>query len=227
MKLGIRLNAVFNEIDKCKVVADIGTDHGLIACECLRCLKCERVIATDISESSLNKAKKKAALLNLKNIEFRLGDGLQVLNKNVSNVVIAGMGGLEIIRILSYENISKFNNSNLILSPMQHAMELRKWLIENNFKILNELIVKEKDKFYFIFKVNLQLTKHKKEIKNIYDADIEIARNQNDEISLEYLEKQIEKIDNILNCLNNDCVEKTKELIRRKNKIIKLLQKCN
>lgn len=130
MILGKRLSAVASEVDG-KSMADVGCDHGKVSMACLLSGKVEKVIACDISSKSLQKAIDLAEKLNVKNIEFRVGNGLQVISDGeVDCVVIAGMGGIEIMNILSHiPNGVKI----LVLSPHRNTIELRDFLQRNLF----------------------------------------------------------------------------------------------
>ena len=143
-----RLNKISSHI-KGKRMADIGTDHGLVPIFLIENKIVDYAIAADISKPSLQKA---IDLAKEKNIELdaRLGDGMEVLKPEdgIETVVIAGMGGVLIGEILSASEISK--NVRLILQPMQGAKELRKYLFENGYEIIDEDVVFEDDRYFEI-----------------------------------------------------------------------------
>lgn len=143
-----RLNKISSHI-KGKRMADIGTDHGLVPIFLIENKIVDYAIAADISKPSLQKA---IDLAKEKNIELdaRLGNGLEVLNPEdgIETVVIAGMGGVLIGEILSASEISK--NVRLILQPMQGSKELRKYLFENGYEIVDEDVVFEDDRYFEI-----------------------------------------------------------------------------
>jgi len=96
-----RLQTILSRIEKCETLADIGTDHAYLPIEAVRAGLCERAIACDIVAGPLHIAKKniRAAQLEHK-IDVRLGDGLRPLRENEADcIVIAGMGGMNIIEI--------------------------------------------------------------------------------------------------------------------------------
>lgn len=143
-----RLNKISSHI-KGKRMADIGTDHGLVPIFLIENKIVDYAIAADISKPSLQKA---IDLAKEKNIELdaRLGDGMEVLKTEdgIETVVIAGMGGVLIGEILSASEISK--NVRLILQPMQGSKELRKYLFENGYEIVDEDVVFEDDRYFEI-----------------------------------------------------------------------------
>ncbi len=134
--------------DPCASFADVGCDHGYIARHVLKSGKCGNVLITDISAKSLAKAEKLLA-------EYIDGglcravccDGLAGVPTDTEQVLIAGMGGEEIIKILS----EGFIPHKFILQPMKNADKLRKFLLGNGCKLIYDGIFKD-EKFYFVIK---------------------------------------------------------------------------
>lgn len=147
VRLDKRLRAVVDEIS-CDCLADIGCDHGKVSVVSRIENKAQKVIACDISKDSLQKAVELGKLYKIENIQFRCGSGLDVLQDGeVDCAVIAGMGGLEIISILSggTKGINKF-----ILVAHRNTIELREFLSQNNLYIDKDYVVKENGKYYNI-----------------------------------------------------------------------------
>lgn len=181
MNLGKRLATVVNEVDG-KRLADIGCDHGKVSVACLLAGKVEKVIACDISEPSLNKAIDLAKRCKVNNIEFRVGDGLNVIKDGEADcVVIAGMGGKEIISILSYlpQGIK-----SLVLSPHKNVIELREFLSDKCIYIDKDYIVKDGKKFYDVIVARLDV---KKDCK-LERRQLLLGKNQSGKDFEEYLE---------------------------------------
>ena len=150
--LGKRLSAVLDEVEG-KSLADVGCDHGKLSVESLLSGKVERVIACDVSDKSLQKAIDLARQLQIENIEFRAGDGLQVIRDGeVDCVVIAGMGGREMMSILSHipQGIKR-----LVLSPHKNTIELRRFLSGINAYIVKDYVLKDGAKFYDVIVAEL------------------------------------------------------------------------
>ena len=153
LNLSTRLENIVNLCDKTSVIADIGCDHGYVTAELILSNKCDKVIATDISARSLNKAIVFCDSLNIKNyVSFREGDGFKVIFKNdkVKQAVIAGMGGMEIIKILEEKN-NKLKN--FVLQPMRDVVKLREYLINNRYKIVYDYLVFDDGIYYNVIKV--------------------------------------------------------------------------
>src|SRR5690606_7152258 len=137
----------------------------------------------------------------------RLGDGLEVIKPfEVDTVIIAGMGGLLIRDILS-KDINLTNSiTNFILQPMVASKELREYLYANNFKIIDEDLVKEDDKYYEII-----VAKQGKDLveKEIYYEIGKKLIEKNHPLLKEYVEFKLTKESNILNNLKDIGTEKS------------------
>ena len=68
-------------------------------------------------------------------------------------MVIAGMGGETIIRILSQAPWTRSGETLLLLQPMTKQEDLRRWLNENGYAQCAERLVQDKDYLYPIFTV--------------------------------------------------------------------------
>ena len=148
MRLGNRLEAVLSAVPKGVRVADVGTDHGKLSLELLAREIARHVIATDVSAPSLDKARRLIGKSEYaQRAEFRLGDGLSVINADeVDAIVISGMGGMEIKKIV--ENGPRFDN--YVLSPQRDMRAVREAMSNLGYAPRFETVVREGKKFYFI-----------------------------------------------------------------------------
>ncbi len=152
-KIGIRIHAIVDLMPTVANVADVGCDHGFTGLLSLAKKKAIQVIATDISEPSLRKAYDLAGEYGLMSFyDFRLGDGLDVIDKDeVDAIVISGIGG-ELMRDILERGKNKISNlTTLVLSPNNREDVVRSWLYFAGFVVVSERIVEENDKFYQIF----------------------------------------------------------------------------
>ena len=151
-KTSLRIKTLIEYVLPCDTVADVGCDHGYIPYYLLKNNICKHVILADISKKSLLKAKNLFDQNGLSNFaDFRHGDGLSVFKSGeVDFCVIAGMGGIEIIKILQENDkgIKKF-----LLQPMKNSYELRHFLIKNGYKIQKDFIIFDKKNFYDIITI--------------------------------------------------------------------------
>ena len=152
MKLTDRLLTIANLVTKGKRVADIGTDHGYIPVYLLNKGHVDFAILADVNKGPLENARNEVRHNNLTDkVNLRLGSGIEVLNENeVDEVIIAGMGGILISELLEAKKSVAHNLDKLILQPMQAQDELRKYLLNNGYEILDEVLVKEDFRIYEI-----------------------------------------------------------------------------
>ena len=185
-----RLEGVVSLIDKCNTLCDVGTDHGYVVEMALNGGLCNKAIATDVNKGPLNSAINYLNSVDLGHkVDFRLGNGLKVVGENEADcAIIAGMGGELISTILEESKNVCRRFKFLVLQPMTCIEELRKYLYNNDFTIVEELLIKETHHYYFILKVVNGKCNCQDEIfyefsKYLYDS--------RDKLFLEYMKKQI------------------------------------
>ena len=150
--LSPRLSAVAELASPCKVLADIGTDHAHLPVEMIRSGRCTRAFACDVNQGPLLRAKAAVEKAELsREITLVQSDGLRCVPQEYDAVVIAGMGGDLIARIL-YEN-PPLCAEKIILQPMTKPEVLRRFLFRHGYSILRERAVCEGEKQYIIFSV--------------------------------------------------------------------------
>lgn len=210
MKISPRLLAIEYFVKDHSIVADIGTDHGYIPVYLIKNNTSKKVIGTDISKGSLDKAIQYVKELGYEDyIDTRLGNGLEVLKPyEVDTVILAGMGGTLIKDILEKDmEIAKTIN-NFIFQPMIATRELRKHLYKNNFKIIDEKIVKEDERYYEI--IYAIWGKDYVEDEIYYEVSERLV-DKKDPILKKFLEFKIQEIENILEKLEEKTTEKANE----------------
>ncbi len=154
-----RLKCIINHVKTARI-ADIGTDHAYIPIYLAENNIVNYVIASDIRRGPAEIARNNIKKHNLSDkIEVRIGGGLSVLREGeTEEIIIAGMGGELISRIIR-DDIKISQNCGLILQPMNEQHTLRKFLIENGFKITDEDISAEGFKVYNIITARAGLQK--------------------------------------------------------------------
>lgn len=140
-----RREEILSVIPKCEVLCDVGCDHGYVGFECLLRGIAGKVIFSDISALSLEKAKLllKSEPQLLCRASFCVANGLDGTRETaVDACVIAGMGGEEIMKILNGET-PKF----CVLQPMSEVEKLREFL-QGRFEIHSDRLFYDKGKYY-------------------------------------------------------------------------------
>lgn len=150
--LGNRLRACFEMVSEGGICCDVGTDHAYLPIELIETGRCRRAAACDINEMPL-----KAGLENARRhgvddrIDFVLSDGLSKVDlSEVTDILIAGMGGELIYDIISRCAAVKRSGVRLILQPMTRAEALRRKLYENGFEIRCERAAEEREFTYSV-----------------------------------------------------------------------------
>ncbi|MBN2285622.1 MAG: SAM-dependent methyltransferase [Tissierellales bacterium] len=222
-----RLNAIVDMILPCEVVADIGTDHAYVPEMLLMKNKCRRVIATELNEGPYRIAKRYIRLKGLEDdIDLRLGDGLTPLNHSVSDtIIVAGMGGLLIQRILEdgKEYITK--SHTFILQPMNAADKLRRYLFENGYEIVDEELAREDHHYYEL----MMARKTDNKMTCDHEIDFEVGRKlfiKKHPLLRDFVDHKVRINDTIISMLKDTKHESHKaELLRMKNQKMKELLK--
>ena len=155
MQLSARLKTVASLTDGSRCLADVGTDHGYIPIYLLLQNKIEKAIAMDINKGPLLRAREHIQRYDLEEkIETRLSDGLSSLREEEADtVVIAGMGGALIIRILTEGCQVLKGVSTLVLQPQSEIESVRRFLHEKGYVIKDEKMVQEDGKYYPMMRV--------------------------------------------------------------------------
>ena len=131
-------------------VADIGTDHAYLPVHLVRAGLAERALACDIRRGPLSSAEKNIREVGLSGrIETLLTDGLHGVEKYApDHILIFGMGGELIAKILSEAEWIKTPAVRLILQPMSRAEVLRRYLAASGFSILGESLSRADGRIY-------------------------------------------------------------------------------
>ncbi len=150
--LDSRIAAAASLVRDGAVVADIGTDHGYLPITLLMEGKISSAAAADLRPGPLSCAVVNAKKYGVEDsINFFCTDGMKgipLTELHVTDIVICGMGGELISRILSENAYIRNSNIQLILQPMSAVEELRKYLADNGFAVCEERIACSKDKLY-------------------------------------------------------------------------------
>ena len=189
-----RLQPIFENIPTCESFADVGCDHGFIAEQMIKSGKCSNVTVSDISFDSLNKAKKLLKKYIDSGLAFAIcTDGLKGINENTECVLIAGMSGEEIIKIL---NSSTFLPKTLVLQPMKNTDKVRKALFLLGYGIKKDYIFYDKDKYYNLLVCSLdEKCEEYSELELFFGRDNLVTRSED---FINYLKKEISTVEGYL-----------------------------
>ncbi len=147
MGYGKRIDTLCSLLTSAPLFADVGCDHGYCTEYMLKNELCEHAIISDISKGSLEKAQTLLKeYLNEGKATAVLGGGFVGVPKHVDEVLIAGMGGGEIVGILSDKKFG-FMPKRFVFQPMHDSPKLRRYILENGGYIERDFTF-EDGKFY-------------------------------------------------------------------------------
>ena len=153
--LSLRLLAVAEMIRPCNRLYDIGSDHAMLPIHLVRRGICRLATASDIGPGPVavaNRNIKRAGLQDQIETKVAFGlDGHPVESDDA--IVMAGLGGLEMIDILGQEPRTC---QQIILQPQKSAPELRRWLADHRYRIDDEKLVLDRNRLYSIISVRYE-----------------------------------------------------------------------
>lgn len=136
-------------------LADIGTDHAYLPVWLISQGIIKEAVASDINKAPLEMGKATAEKYNIHGIQFRLGNGLETISTedNITDIVVAGMGGEIISDIICSSPIAKNKDMNIILQPMTKSETLIENLYKSGFEIVEQKCTVSNNKCYTIMAV--------------------------------------------------------------------------
>jgi len=174
-----RIITLASLIDKDAFVLDIGTDHAYLPIYLYQKNITKKIIASDISLNVLKYATNNLRKYNLdKRILLKQSDGFKNIKEKVDINIIAGMGTTTIKNILKYPELPK----TIIIQSNNELDKLRKYMLEKNYKIIKEIAINDKNKYYVIIK-------YQKGKDNLSEDEIEFGKNNN----LDYMKYLLQK----------------------------------
>ena len=187
MELSRRLHAVAGKVTRGNRLADIGTDHGYIPIYLVSEGICPSAIAMDVNQGPLDRADAHIREYGLSDkIGTRLSNGLERLEASeADSIVIAGMGGALMTDILNCGMHVIESGKELILQPQSEIFKVRHFLHDNGYMIVDEQILKEEGKYYFVIKAVPGQQKYEEEFLYEYG---ECLLKEKDALMMEYLE---------------------------------------
>ena len=166
VNLSSRLSAVFDQVAAARSelgqgrVIDVGSDHGLLAVACLESGVATNVICTEIHEGPADHSKEalKEAGFEDRSQVF-VTDGLNGIKLEKGDViVIAGMGGLNIIdiitRCMENETPDRLKEVRFIIQAQKSNNLVRRFFSEKGFVFDDESVCTDRDFFYNIMRMS-------------------------------------------------------------------------
>lgn len=189
MQISKRLEAVASFVEPGSVIADVGCDHGYIPIYLYQKGIIPKAIAMDVNKGPLERARIHIQEYGLgKYITTRLSDGVCALNPQEADaVVIAGMGGALMEKIIEEGEETLDSVSYLILQPQSELAHFRRFLHQKGYCIEQENMVLEDGKYYPMMKARKGMEHYEREIDYRFGKGL---LEQKNEILYQFLLKE-------------------------------------
>ena len=225
VQISRRLCAIADLVTEGNRLVDVGCDHGYLPVYLKLQGRIPSAIATDVAEGPLSRAREHIRQYGLDSyIETRRCDGLADVGRGEGDtLVIAGMGGPLMERILADGRSVWEDFKEMILQPQSDIPHFRHFLLENGFHITEEEMILEDGKFYPILKVNRQ-TEEQPELWSVQEEMFgRFLLERKHPVLRKYLERELRIHEEILAKLKEDSGEmaaKRKKEIEEERQLI-------
>ena len=191
--LDSRLSLCASFVRQDSKLADIGTDHAYLPVWLCQNGVCKSAVAADINPEPLNRGQLTIAQAGLEDkVKTRLSDGLKSISADeADDIVIAGMGGELIAKIILDCEYSRDKDKRFILQPMTKSELLIERLCQNGFEILNQDCCVASNKCYTVLLV--QYSGEKRAYSEVYPYICELKPKEN-ETHLRFIKAHIERL---------------------------------
>ena len=192
-----------------KGVFDVGSDHGYLLTSLRK--KNDKIKLKGV-ENKVGPFKNLKDNTSFLSIETSLSDGIDELTNDYSCVVLAGMGYKNIVEIIT-KHLDKLNFIEQIVIDSHTNIDLcRKFFVNLNFYIDQEVILKEKGIYYEI--ISFKRGNKRYTDKEIFYGPI-LLKNKSQIFKEKYIVRN-KKIDEIIKKIDNKNSKKYLSLIEEK-----------
>ena len=147
-----RLSLAAELYEPCEWGADIGTDHAFLPCHLLRTGTCQHMIAADVSEKALARARENLTRQRLTDrAEIILANGLDAITRKCGCISVMGMGGELMGRILR-RGQDKLQGAVLVLGAHTELHLVREAIRDVGYHIVEERLCRAAGRFYVFWR---------------------------------------------------------------------------
>lgn len=191
--LDSRLSLCASFVRQDSKLADIGTDHAYLPVWLCQNGVCKSAVAADINPEPLSRGQLTIAQAGFEDkVKTRLSDGLKSISADeADDIVIAGMGGELIAKIILECEYSRDKDKRFILQPMTKSELLIERLCQNGFEILSQDCCVASNKCYTVLLV--QYSGEKRAYSEVYPYICELKPKEN-ETHLRFIKAHIERL---------------------------------
>ncbi|MDU8573756.1 MULTISPECIES: tRNA (adenine(22)-N(1))-methyltransferase [Pseudomonas] len=145
-RLSMRLERVATHVPAGARLADIGSDHGYLPVALLNRGAISAAVAGEVALTPFCAAERTVRENDLEDqVSVRLADGLAAIEAQdaITAISLCGMGGETIRDILEAGKARLSGQERLILQPNGGEQPLRVWLMEHDYRIVSEEVLRE------------------------------------------------------------------------------------
>ena len=147
-----RLTLAASMYPRCRLGADIGTDHGFLPCWLLENNVCDRMILSDVSPSALSHAE---ALIARKKLDARASlvcaDGLDSVTEKADCISMTGMGG-ELMAKMILRGQDRLQGAALVMSAHTDLHMVREAVEQIGYHFVREELCRAGGRYYLVWK---------------------------------------------------------------------------
>lgn len=152
ISLSKRLKTIFDMVPR-QIIADVGADHGKLVIALIECGKINKAYAIENKKGPFERLLKEIEKANFADKIIPLfSDGISILPEDVKTLVLAGMGGINIINIISSHLDNLKNVNTIIVDAHTLTNKVREFIWSIGFIIADEKIVYEENIYYEVIK---------------------------------------------------------------------------
>ena len=217
IQLSKRLSAIGEMVTEGNRLVDVGCDHGYLPVYLVMNHRIPGAIAADVGKGPLERAREHICRYHMQNyIETRLCDGLSGISVGEGDtLVIAGMGGPLMEKILSYNPEVRDSFQELILQPQSDIPHFRHFLMSNGYRITEEKMILEDGKFYPMMKA-IRDQKRNESWTPLEEMFGKYLLQEKNPVLQQFLQRELRIRQNILTKLQKAETEETK---KRRNEV--------
>ena len=217
IQLSKRLSAIGEMVTEGNRLVDVGCDHGYLPVYLVMNQRIPGAIAADVGKGPLERAREHICRYHMQNyIETRLCDGLSGISVGEGDtLVIAGMGGPLMEKILSDNPEVRDSFQELILQPQSDIPHFRHFLMSNGYRITEEKMILEDGKFYPMMKA-IRDQKRNESWTPLEEMFGKYLLQEKNPVLQQFLQRELRIRKNILTKLQKAETEETK---KRRNEV--------
>ena len=221
IQLSKRLSAIGEMVTEGNRLVDVGCDHGYLPVYLVMNHRIPGAIAADVGKGPLERAREHICRYHMQNyIETRLCDGLSGISVGEGDtLVIAGMGGPLMEKILSDNPEVRDSFQELILQPQSDIPHFRHFLMSNGYRITEEKMILEDGKFYPMMKA-IRDQKRNESWTPLEEMFGKYLLQEKNPVLQQFLQRELRIRQNILTKLQKAETEKRRNEVEEEKQLI-------